>query len=125
MLVSRNSSSSSSVSLTASRPAATSGSFARVSGEDALVREDQRRRVVDRGGDLAKADGDQPDLAVVLGDVSGGEDPRQVGPGGGVDPDVPLVELQAPVLHRGQVRDEAERGYHGLGRLHHDLAVVL
>src|SRR5688500_17389555 len=102
MFAVRKSTSSSSLIFTVSRLDAISGPLAGVAGEDALVREDQGRSVVDRGRDLTEADGDQPDLAVVLRDVAGGEHPRQVRAHRGVDLDVALVELHAPVLHRGE-----------------------
>ena len=71
-----------SVSLTASRPGSAHGLSASEEwpGNTCAVGVDRDRGVVDRGRGLAEADGDQPHLAGVLGDVAGGEDPRQVGP---------------------------------------------
>ena len=51
----------------------------RVAGEEDEVGVEVDRHVVHRGGDLAEADRHQLDLAVVVGDVAGGVDARQVG----------------------------------------------
>src|ERR1035437_2465207 len=65
--------------------------------------------VVDRGGHLAEPYGDQSDLAVVVGDVSGGEDARDVGAHPRVDDQMPVVvQLHAPVAQRAEVGGEAE-----------------
>src|SRR5450759_1403428 len=52
---------------------------------------DVHGRVVDRGGHLAVPSGDQADLAVAVGDVSGGEDAVDVGAHRRVDHQVPVV----------------------------------
>jgi transporter family-2 protein len=77
---------------TPGRPAGSAG-VGGVAGEDLGGRVDGHGGVVDRGGRLPEPGGDQPDLARIFGDVASGEDPRQVGGHGGVDHDVPPVQL--------------------------------
>ena len=78
------------------RPERALSRLAGVAGEDVGGRVDDDGGVVDRGGGLAEADRDQPHLAGVLGDVAGGEDPRQVGAHRGVDHDVALLGDSSP-----------------------------
>src|SRR6476469_547077 len=96
-LSSRKSATSRSLIRTASRPPM-SGSFARVAREHVRAGVDRDRCVVDRGRGLAEADGDQPDLAGVLRDVAGREDPLEAGPHRRVDDAVPLGPVAPPLL---------------------------
>src|SRR6185436_7548172 len=81
-----------------------------VTGEHVRVGVDVHRGVVDGGGDLAEPDGDQPHLAVVVGDVAGREDARQVRAHGRVDHQVTVVaQLDPPLAHRAQVGREPQR----------------
>ena len=93
-----------------------SGAVGGVAGEQVGGRVDGHGGVVHRGRRLAEADRDEPHLAGVLGDVAGGEDPRQVGGRGRVDLDVALVEVEPPLGQRAEVGGEAERGDDGVGR---------
>ncbi len=73
------------------------------------------RRVVDRGGRLAEAGGDELHFPGKGGHVAGGVDSSDIGLHLGVDPDgiIPL-QLQSPVGHRTQVGGEAETGQNGI-----------
>src|SRR4051794_27294939 len=105
----RNAATSSSLIATLLRPDATGSALRGVAGEQVGVRVDGHGGVVDRGRRLAETDGDQAHLARVLRDVAGREDPGHARPGRRVDHDVPLLDLEAPLLDRPEVRHEAER----------------
>src|SRR4051794_36028113 len=88
-----------------------------VTGEQLRARVDVHGGVVDRGCDFTEADGDQPYLAVVVDDVSRGEDSRASGPHRRIDDDVPVVaEVETPLAQRAQVGDETQCCDHPLTR---------
>src|SRR5207248_6727300 len=83
-----------------------------VAGEGAGGVVDERLRVVHGDGDLGGAGGDQLQLAVKGGDVSGRVDARQVRFHAAVHLDAAAAHLQAPFADRTQVGDKAEAEDH-------------
>src|SRR5690349_13349412 len=84
-------------------------------GEQLLARVDQDGGVVYGGRGFAEADRYQADLAVVVRDVAGREDPRHAGGHGRVDREVAVGgDVDSPVADRPEVGGEAERRDHRL-----------
>src|SRR6476619_7355124 len=76
----------------------------RVAGEHLRVGVEVHGGVVHGGGDLAEADGDQPHLAVVVGDVAGREHAGEVRAHRRVDHEVAVVvKGEPPPAHRAEV----------------------
>jgi hypothetical protein len=70
--------------------------------------------MVDGHGGFAEAGGDQLELAVVTGHVTGGEDVGEIGLHEAVDPDGVAAELEAPGGHGSKVGLEADEGEDGV-----------